>query len=281
VNRIADFRAVFAQVVVSRAGCTDLSIRDAFASVPRHQFVGPGPWYFSEHGGATPSDDPALAYQDVGMGLAPDRGIPTGLPSLHARCLAACAPQPGDRVIHIGAGSGYYTAILAELVGKTGVVRGFELQADLAARASANLSAWPRAQVEPVSALQAALGEADVIYVNAGVQQVPLAWLNALGPGGRLVFPLTPGDGEGGMFLVRNVWASPVFAAEFLCRARFIGCAGAEDEGACAGIAKAFSLGTQGSVRSLRLHPETPDTTAWFSGNGWWLSTSGQEAFGD
>jgi len=273
MDRVTDFRQVFAQVVVSRAGCCDPSIREAFARVPRHEFVGPGPWYFNEHD-ATPSDDPALVYQDVGMGLAPERGIPTGLPSLHARCLAACAPRVGNRVVHVGAGSGYYTAILAELVGETGRVNAFEIDADLAARARENLRRWPWAHVEPASGAHAALGEADLIYVNAGVQQPPRAWLDALRPEGRLVFPLTPGEGEGGMLLVRHVGSARVFSAKFLCRARFMQCVGTEDEEAGRRLAEAFAGGDHDSVRSLRLHPEEPDGSAWFSGRGWWLSTS-------
>lgn len=275
MERITDFRRVFAQVVVARAGCRDPSIQEAFARVPRHEFVGPGPWYFNEHGDATPSDDPALAYQDVGMGLAPERGIPTGLPSLHARCLAACAPRAGNHVVHIGAGSGYYTAILAELVGETGRVKAFEIDANLAARVRENLRRWPWAHVELASGAHAALGEADLIYVNAGVQQPPRAWLDALRPGGRLVFPLTPGEGEGGMLLVRDIGSARVFSAEFLCRARFIRCVGTEDEEMGRRLAEAFAPGNHGSVRSLRLlDAETPDASAWVSGRGWWLSTS-------
>src|SRR5262245_30598186 len=132
MDRIADFREVFAQVVVTRAGCRAPSIRAAFASVPRHEFLGAGPWHFTEYGDITPSDDAALVYQDIGIGLVPERGIPTGLPSLHARCIAASAPKKGDRVVHIGAGSGYYTAILAELVGDEGHVNAFEIDMELA-----------------------------------------------------------------------------------------------------------------------------------------------------
>ena len=259
MDRITDFRHVFAQVVVARASCRDPSIREAFARVPRHEFFAPGPWYFNEHWDATPSDDPALVYQDVGMGLAPELGIPTGLPSLHARCLAACAPRVGDRVVHIGAGSGYYTAILAELVGEAGRVNAFEIDADLAAKARENLRRWPWAHVEPASGAHATLGDADLIYVNAGVQQPPLAWLDALRPRGRLVFPLTPGEGEGGMLLVRHVGSTQVFSAEFLCRARFIRCVGTEDEETGRRLAEAFASGNHCTPRHRTGAHGSPD----------------------
>jgi len=227
MDRIADFRQVFAQVVTTRAGGCAPEIREAFARVPRHEFVGPGPWQLSEHGDVTPSDDPALVYQDIGMGLAPQRGIPTGLPSLHARCIAACAPQPGEHVVHVGAGSGYYTAILAELVGPSGRVDAFEIDRELAARARASLGRWPCVRVEPASGVDRPLGEVDLVYVSAGVQQPPRAWLDALRSGGRLVFPLAPNDAIGGVLMLTRTDSRQVFAASFVCPARFVPCVGA------------------------------------------------------
>jgi protein-L-isoaspartate(D-aspartate) O-methyltransferase len=52
-------------------------------------------------------------YQDIGIGIA--TGIPSGLPSLHARLLDAIGLAHGRRVMQVGAGTGYFTAILAEL----------------------------------------------------------------------------------------------------------------------------------------------------------------------
>jgi hypothetical protein len=121
LDRLANFRRVFAEVVTLRADCRDKALCDAFARVPRHEFMGQDPWFFTERGEGVQADDPAIAYQDVGMGLTKD--VPSGLPSLHARCIAACAVKPGERVIHAGAGTGFYTAILAELVGERGPFR--------------------------------------------------------------------------------------------------------------------------------------------------------------
>ena len=77
------------------------------------------------------SSDPRLLYQDVLIALAPDRRINNGQPSLHAACLAEADPQPGESVLHVGAGTGYYTAILAELVGPSGRVIAHEIEASL------------------------------------------------------------------------------------------------------------------------------------------------------
>src|SRR5271154_6064738 len=112
MDRLADFRSVFADAVCAKGACRDPRIREAFARVPRHTFVEPGPWRFAEDGPLSASADPALLYQDLALGLAPDRGIPTGLPSLRARSLDACAPKLGESVVHVGAGAGYFTAIL-------------------------------------------------------------------------------------------------------------------------------------------------------------------------
>jgi protein-L-isoaspartate(D-aspartate) O-methyltransferase len=274
MDRLADFRSVFARAVMARAGLTDPHLLRAFSEVPRHEFIGASPWYFNEHGPPLISDDPAVLYQDVGMGLAPERGITTGLPSLHARCMAACELKPGENVIQVGAGSGYFSAVLAELVGETGSVVAFEIDNSLAKAAERNLKHWRQVRVEGTSGVSGISGNADVVYVNAGVQQLPRAWLEALALGGRLLVPITPGAAEeGGIFLVRRLASNTVMQAEFVCRARFVPCLGAEDETTSARLKEAFAGGGHDAVRSLRLHPEAPDKTAWFRGRDWWLST--------
>jgi protein-L-isoaspartate(D-aspartate) O-methyltransferase len=271
LDRLADFREVFADVVLARAGIRDTRLRDAFARIPRHEFVGPGPWRLCEDGEPTLSTDPALLYQDVVLGLAPERGITTGLPSLHARCLHACAPRTGESVIHVGAGAGYYTAVLAELVGPTGSVTAFEIDQALAATASARLQEWPSVVVHPSSGIELPAGAADLIYVCAGVQRLPRAWLDSLRPGGRLGVPLTPGDGEGGFLLVHQL-RHGVFSARFLCPARFVPCIGAQEPARVGSLAHAFRSRGLAAVRSLRRLPEPPDESCWFAGDDWWLS---------
>ncbi|MGH9888957.1 MAG: protein-L-isoaspartate O-methyltransferase family protein, partial [bacterium] len=142
MERLDDFRSVFAQMVVARGGCpANREVLRAFSTVPRHLFVGTGPWAVIEDGTCTGTDDPALVYQDVGLGLAP--AIPTGLPSLHARMLDALSISQGEHIVQVGAGTGYFTAILAELTGATGRVDAFEIDGALAARAETNLRSWP------------------------------------------------------------------------------------------------------------------------------------------
>src|ERR1700719_917781 len=91
----------------------------------------------------------------------------------------------------ISASASYYTAILAELVGPTGRVTAIEYDAELAARATANLAQTPHIRVVHGDGTRIAFEPADVIYVNAGATRPADAWLARLKAGGRLILPLT------------------------------------------------------------------------------------------
>src|SRR6202023_3253543 len=139
-------RRAFAKQVMAACGIRNPRVEAAFAAVAREDFLGPGPWQIVRWGGgyrATPDSDPVYLYTDDVIGILPERNLNNGQPSLHAALIAAAAPQPGEHVVHVGAGVGYYTAILAELVGATGRVTAIEFDAELAARATANLAQTP------------------------------------------------------------------------------------------------------------------------------------------
>lgn len=270
MERLADFRRVFAKAVVARAACPgDQRLLDAFARVERHRFLGPGPWTVSSDGTKTIDDDPAVVYQDMGFGLAPD--IPTGLPSLHASLLHSARPEPGERVMQVGAGTGYFTAILAELVGPSGRVCAFEIDERLAVTARSLLAAWPWVSVEARSGVMRPEAPVDLLYVNAGAQQLPRSWIDALSPLGRLVVPLASSAGPGAVFLIRRD-AETLWSARFLCRAGFVPCIGAQDEAASARLVEALRTDACRAVRSLRVAPARPDASCWLAGDGWWLS---------
>lgn len=273
MNDLADFRRFYAEFIVRSTGSSDERLISAFATVPREAFMGPGPWQVFVGSGYIPSlsDDPRLLYQDVLVGLAPDRKINNGQPSLHARCLAAVAPAQGETAVHIGAGTGYYSAVLATLVGPTGTVLAIEREEDLAERARAALQPWPRASVRAASGTDTALPPADVIYVSAGATHPPAAWLDALRIGGRLLFPLTPNEGFGVMLLVTRQ-SENTYAASALVRAAFIPCIGARDDEASRSLALALERQTLKDVRSLQ-RGTLPDGSAWCMGEGWWLSS--------
>ena len=179
-------RSFYAEYIVAKTGFRDQTIVDAFARVERQKYCGPGPWKVWTAAGYidTPTDDAALPYQDILIGLLPERTINNGEPSLHARCLISVQVRSGEHVTHIGAGSGYYTAILAELAGSSGRVHGYEIVAELADRVRANLQDYPYVLVDGGSGVEVVLPSSDVIYVSAGATGPMDSWLDALRPGG-------------------------------------------------------------------------------------------------
>ena len=150
MDRIEAHRLFFANLITAQAGIPPGSeLAAAFASTPREQFVGPPPWKVFTRSGyvETLTDDPAVLYQDVVVSLGSEGPLNNGQPTLHAICLAALAPKKGERVVHVGAGTGYYTTLLAKLVGESGVVDAYEIEPTLAKRATDNLAAFPNVTV--------------------------------------------------------------------------------------------------------------------------------------
>src|SRR3981189_91568 len=126
MERLEAHRLFFAKLITANGGMPNGKERlvTAFASTPRERFAGPGPWKVFTATGyiETPTEDPAFLYQDVVVAVAAERRINIGQPVLHAICLAALDLKAGENVAHIGAGTGYYTALLATLTGPTGSV---------------------------------------------------------------------------------------------------------------------------------------------------------------
>jgi protein-L-isoaspartate(D-aspartate) O-methyltransferase len=274
---LALVRAWYAEELRFAGPVDSESVVRAFAGVPRECFLGPGPWRLRADAGragyrTTPDADPRHVYHDVPVALDEARGINNGSPSLWAFVLDQLAVAPGERVLHLGCGTGYYSAILAELVGTDGHVIAVERDAMLAGRARAALAAWP--QVDMVEADGAAFEAAprDVVVVSAGATHPLPGWLAALRPGGRLVFPLTAGHRGGFMLRVVRAGDEDRLAATLLCRAGFIPFAGARDPGADARLTAAIERGHHDLVRSLRLDRHVPDGACWLHGDGYCLS---------
>jgi protein-L-isoaspartate(D-aspartate) O-methyltransferase len=124
VNRLEAHRVFFANLITAAAGVQNSPLTAAFAFIHRESFLGPGPWRVFVGTGyvSTPNSDPAFLYQDVTIAISEEKKVNNGQPMVHAICLAALDPKPGETAIHIGAGTGYYTAVLSNLVGPTGRV---------------------------------------------------------------------------------------------------------------------------------------------------------------
>lgn len=156
-------------------GIADERVLAAIAAVPREQFV-PRQLYHQ-------------AYEDFALEIGEGQTI--SQPSVVARMTALAAVGPRDRVLEIGAGSGYQAAILAELAR---FVFAVERIPALAEGARARLAALGYRNVS-VQVMDGTLGwraqaPFDAIVVSAGAPAVPAALAEQLVDGGRLVIPV-------------------------------------------------------------------------------------------
>lgn len=249
----------------------EIRLEGAFEAIPREMFLPPGPWHVATQAGQyieTPSTDVSYLYQDVLVAIDKDRQINNGQPSYHARLMSLAAPMPGEIVVHIGAGTGYYTAILAMLLAPGGRVEAFEIDARFAAAARRNLEAFEGVIVTEGDATKLAIPPAHVVYINAGVRSPPAHWLNALRPGGRMVLPWCPARDVAIALLIERTAAG--FRVDPTMAIRIIPCAGAF---AASPDDQPPSRDAAWATRSLHLMAErAPDTTltaayrdVWFS----------------
>jgi protein-L-isoaspartate(D-aspartate) O-methyltransferase len=203
VMTIEECRRFYSEEIRFTASLHSPALVEAFACVPREKFLGPGPWEIASADvrglsalGAmqmsyTLVDDPRDLYHNVVVVLDKAGDINNGQPGSLARWIDALDLKAGARAYHLGCGVGYYTAIIAEIVGPQGSVLGSEVQPDLAARAKENLSGYSTVTVVAGDGATLDPGECDAILVNAGVTHPSPLWLNRLPEGGRLVVPLT------------------------------------------------------------------------------------------
>ncbi len=163
--------------IVAR-GIGDARVLEALRDVPRHHFA---PDIFKEN-----------AYADKALPIG--HGQTISQPYMVAATLEALELRGGEKVLEIGVGSGYLTALLARLAG---VVRAIERVVELSMKARERLDSfgvtnymlwtadgtygWP--QEAPF----------DVIVSAASAPRVPVPWIGQLAPGGRIVMPLGEG----------------------------------------------------------------------------------------
>jgi protein-L-isoaspartate(D-aspartate) O-methyltransferase len=212
--------------------------------------------------------------------------------------LTSLDPKRGDTVLHIGCGTGYYSAILALLVGPSGKVIAYEIEPDLASLAREYLRPWRNVEVRARSGTDGELPRCQAIYVNAGATRVLGSWLDALDEGGRRLFPLTSsgqkrlnaakpdmhvgtpyicigsgqyGSGIGVTLLVTRHNGS--FSAKVIGQCGFIDCAGGTDADEGFRVTEALKSGDLWRARSLVRHV-APDGSAVLIGQDWWLSSA-------
>jgi protein-L-isoaspartate(D-aspartate) O-methyltransferase len=280
-------RRWFAEDLRVAAGIKTDSIVNAFARVPREKFVGPAPWRMGTRlmrmGGPlleyqTFEGDPAVLYHDVVVALDEQREINNGQPSLWAKLFEECQPRSGERMLHLGCGTGYYTAILAEIAGPNSSVHGVEVEPGLAERAKEALACWPNVTVAGGDGVVVAADAWDLIVVSAGATHPLSSWLAGLRPNGRLLFPLTadspnPRSGNGAMLLISRR-ADGAFAARFLTPAGFVHFEGGREPEASARLLQALRQRflKASEVHSLRQDQHEEEETCWLHANTFCLS---------
>ncbi len=254
----------------------------AFSTVPRENFVGPGPWTLITKLGNVEVSDPNSLYHSAMVMLKADSNINNGPPDHWGAMCDTLALTEGEYVVQVGAGTGYYSAILAECVGQTGHVLALEIEPDLARQANDNLHGWKQVEVICGDATTYPHDAVDVIVAFAGLSNIPLRWLERLRDYGRLLLPLTVSNTpkvpdkkqsgwRGAMLLIRR--QGNAYDASFVRPAHFIHCTGGRNDATDQRLAAAFARGNSRAVRSLRIGT-SPDATCWMNGEGWWLSTA-------
>lgn len=160
---------------IRERGIHDLEVLQVFDRVPRHLFV--------------PESVHNRAYDDTPLPIG--FGQTASQPSLQALYLQVLQLQPRDKVLEIGTGSGYQTALLANLAGH---VYSVERLRELSARARTVLDQLRYTNVALLvgdgSIGWARYAPYDAILVGAAAPSIPPALIEQLAPGGRLLIPV-------------------------------------------------------------------------------------------
>jgi protein-L-isoaspartate(D-aspartate) O-methyltransferase len=259
----------------------NMAVIDAFAAVPREIFLGPGPWSivpFSQPDQPfmTPDDAPHWLYHDILVAIDPARSLNNGMPSFWAHNFNHLDLARGERVLQVGAGTGYYSAILAEMVGPQGRVTAVEYDAELAARARVNLAPWRHVAVVAGDGRAHDAGEVDAIVVFAGSTHPAPLWLDRLADGGRLIIPLTSENWSG--FMLRAVRQGGAFEAAAISGVGIFPCMGGRDKEAGSRLERMLTGAFRGRAMDIPIHalhrgePAAEDADrVWYQAPGFWL----------
>jgi protein-L-isoaspartate(D-aspartate) O-methyltransferase len=278
---LAIIRRAFARQVMASVGVRDPLTEEAFACVPRERYLGPGPWPILRWAGyvLTPDADPVYLYDDVLVGIVPERELNNGMPSYHAPLISAAGVRRGDHVVHVGAGLGYYSAILRHLAGDGGKVTAIEFDPALARRAAEHFAAVANVEVVQGDGGVIPFEPADVIYVNAGATRPADIWLDRLKDGGRLILPLTTKKTfSGSASIIRHGAVFRIerrgddFHAQRISAVAVYPCEGGRDPDAEAALDAALQTGGAEKVTRLYRTDDIPAERCWLRAPGWSLA---------
>ncbi len=153
---------------------------EAFRSIDRRDFV--------------PEDKKDLAYEDVVIPVK--EGVTLSQPSVVAIMIEELSPEEGNKILEIGTGTGYTTAILSKLVGDSGKVISIEIDPEAHEIARRNLEKYGLNNIELVLG-DGSLGYPkespfDRIIVHSAVHRIPNTFLWQLRDGGVIIAPVGP-----------------------------------------------------------------------------------------
>jgi len=202
-------RAMVETQIRSR-GVKDERLLDAMSRIPRHRFV---PDHLREY-----------AYDDGPLSIGEGQTI--SQPYMVALMTECLAPGPEDCILEVGTGSGYQTAILAELAGEVHSIERIPLLSERAARILSECGYRNvRLYVGDGSLGLPSHAPFDGILVTAGAPEAPPALLEQLAPGGRLVIPI---GGAYHQTLVRITKSQKGFLSEPVTGCVFVPLVGAQ-----------------------------------------------------
>lgn len=268
---LEDCRRFYAEEIKFAANLSSSALVEALSRVPREEFLGPGPWLIAVPDMATgtvqyvptPDADPCRVYHNVVIALDRSRDLTNGQPGTLAHYINALQLRQGDRVYHMGTGAGYYTAIMAELVGSSGEVIAAEVHPQLGPRAQQNLANRTNVTVHAVDGTQFDPGDCDAMLINAGMTHPLPLWLNRLREGGRLLVPVTvpmaPNLGKGIMLKITREGNG--YSAQYVSFVAIYSATSARDPQLEPAMGKALATGAFMKIKSVRRDQHSPDET--------------------
>jgi protein-L-isoaspartate(D-aspartate) O-methyltransferase len=177
-------------------GISDQRVLNAMLRVPRHEFV--------------PQTERDRAYEDNALPIGDGQTI--SQPYVVALMLEDLSLTASDKVLEVGTGSGYVTALLAELAGEVFSIERHTALADRARSLLIKLN-YPKVQVMTGDGTLGlpAVALFDAILVSAAAPAVPAALPNQLGEGGRMIIPVGSSDAQQ-LQLIRRIGGNFVIA---------------------------------------------------------------------
>lgn len=171
-------RESMVELQLRRRGISDARVLDAMQKVPRHRFVA--------------ADMVSAAYEDRPLPIGHEQTI--SQPYIVALMTESVRPQPGDRALDVGTGSGYQAAVLAELVDQ---VYGIEIVEPLATEAADRLAelGYKNLEIKFGDGYRGWKEHApfDIIIVAAAPEHIPQPLVEQLAVGGRMIIPVGAG----------------------------------------------------------------------------------------